>query len=329
MNGIAPALTALLLLATPAAAVGFQQVTAPDPDDQPLEVGIWYPSDAAASPQGLGLFQQTVAPNGAIAGTRLPLIVISHGTGGSFEWHYDTAIALAEAGFVVAAVTHTGDNYRDDRKFARFTDRSRHIARLLDYVLGAWPGRERIDPARIGIFGFSAGGATTLVAIGGTPDTTRVGAHCAQYPEEWGCRRRAKRRDADRSTPPPPASAHAYVHDARIKAAVVAAPAIGYTFTAEGLAAIAAPIQLWRGDRDEILPNPFHAQSVYDALPVKPDYRVVPNAGHFAFLAPCSEALAKVAPEICQDDAGFDRVAFHQQFNQALIDFFKAKLAPP
>ena len=55
----------------------------------------------------------------------------------------------------------------------------------------------------------------------------------------------------------------------------------------------------------------------------------MPLAGHFAFLAPCSEALAKIAPEICQDNAGFDRVAFHQQFNQALIDFFKTKLAPP
>jgi predicted dienelactone hydrolase len=273
-------------------------------------------------------FKQMVAPNGAIAGTRLPLIIISHGTGGSFEWHYDTAIALAEAGFVVAAVTHTGDNYRDDRKFARFTDRSRHIARTLDYALGAWPGRDRIDPARIGIFGFSAGGATALVAIGGTPDTTRIAAHCAEHPDEWGCRRRAKRGDVEASAPPP-APLSAFVHDARIKAAVIAAPAIGYTFTPEGLATIAVPIQLWRGDRDEILPHPYHAQSVYDALPVKPDYRVVPNAGHFAFLAPCSEALAKMAPEeVCHDAADFDRVTFHQEFNATVIDFFRAKLPP-
>ena len=36
----------LLMLTAPAMAVGFQHVTAPDPDDQPLDVGIWYPSDA-------------------------------------------------------------------------------------------------------------------------------------------------------------------------------------------------------------------------------------------------------------------------------------------
>jgi predicted dienelactone hydrolase len=325
MNGIAPAVTAWLLLATPAGAVGFQQVTAPDPDDQPLEVGIWYPSDAAASPQGLGLFQQTVAPNGAIAGTQLPLIVISHGTGGSLEWHYDIAIALAGAGFIVAAVTHTGDNYRDYSKFTRFVDRSRHVARTLDYVLSTWPAHDRIDSARIGIFGFSAGGATVLVAIGGTPDLSVRRVHCVEHPDDWG-RREAKRRNVDTSAPPPPASA--WMHDARIKAAVVAAPAIGYTFTREGLAAIAVPIQLWRGDQDEILPQPYHAQSVYDALPVKPDYRVVPNAGHFAFLAPCNEALAKVASEACRDPADFDRVAFHRKFNATVVDFFLAKLPP-
>jgi predicted dienelactone hydrolase len=322
MNKIAPAVTALMFLATPAGAVGFQQVTAPDPDDRPLEVGIWYPSAAATSPQRLGLYQQTVAPNGAIAGARLPLIVMSHGTGGSFEGHYDSAIALAEAGFVVAAVTHTGNNYRDDSKFENFADRSRHIARTLDYALGAWPGHDRIDPARIGIFGFSAGGATALVAIGGTPNLALTESHCAAHPDEWGCRERKRRLGL--SAAPPPATG--WVHDGRIRAAVIAAPAIGHTFTRDGLAAIKVPIQLWRGDRDEILPHPYHAQAVYDALPAKPDYRVVPNAGHFAFLAPCSEAFAKAVPEVCHDPAGFDRVAFHREFNAAVVDFFRQHL---
>jgi predicted dienelactone hydrolase len=53
---------------------------------------------------------------------------------------------------------------------------------------------------------------------------------------------------------------------------------------------------------------------------------VVPNAGHFAFLAPCTPALAAAAPEICRDPAGFDRAAFHREFNPAVVAFFKAKL---
>jgi predicted dienelactone hydrolase len=55
---------------------------------------------------------------------------------------------------------------------------------------------------------------------------------------------------------------------------------------------------------------------------------VVPNAGHFAFLAPCAPALARVAPERCRDRVGFDRATFHREFNSAVVAFFNAKLHP-
>jgi predicted dienelactone hydrolase len=61
-------------------------------------------------------------------------------------------------------------------------------------------------------------------------------------------------------------------------------------------------------------------------LPVKPDYRIVRNAGHFAFLAPCSVDLAKRHSEICRDRPGFDRVAFHNEFNAAVLGFFREHL---
>jgi predicted dienelactone hydrolase len=269
-------------------------------------------------PQRLGLFEQTVATGGAIAGRDLPLIVMSHGSGGSFEGHYDTALALAESGFVVAAVTHTGDNYRDQSAFGRVENRPRHITALVDYMLTSWRHHDLLDPARVGMFGFSAGGFTALVTIGGVADMTRVAPYCAEHPKEWACRKLQ-----GTYTPPAP---DAFVHDSRVAAAVIAAPAIGYSFTPEGLANIKAPMQLWRGDDDEILPHPRHAQNVYDGLPTKPEYHVVPHAGHFAFLAPCTPALERVAPEICRDPEGFDRAAFHREFNAAVVDFFKAKL---
>jgi predicted dienelactone hydrolase len=323
MNLAVAALGLLMLATTPALSVGFVQVMVPDPDGPPLEAGIWYPSDAPASSQRLGLYTQTVATGSAVAGRGLPLVVMSHGTGGSFEGHYDTALALAEAGFVVAAVTHTGDNYRDQSGFTRVENRPRHMKALIDYMLASWPQRDRLDPARVGMFGFSAGGFTALVAIGGVPDLSRGTSYCAAHPDEWGCRR------ARETGMRPSASPAAFVHDPRIAAAVIAAPAIGFSFSPEGLAGITAPIQLWRGDSDEILPHPRHAQNVYDGLPTKPEYHVVPNAGHFAFLAPCTPALAKIAPEGCRDPAGFDRAAFHREFNLAVVAFFKAKLAPP
>jgi predicted dienelactone hydrolase len=326
MNFAVTALGMLLLATAPALSVGFAQVTVPDPDGPPLEAGIWYPSAAPASPQRLGFYTQTVAAGGEVTGNGLPLVVISHGTGGDFRGHYDTALALAEAGFVAAAVTHTGDNSRDQRgslvSDARKAseNRPRHIKALIDYMLASWPQHDRLDPMRIGIFGFSAGAFTVLVAIGGVPDLSLGHVYCAAYPDDWGCRR------ARETGMRPTAGPAALVHDSRIAAAVVAAPP-GLWFTSDGLAGIKAPIQLWRGDSDEILPHPRHAQHVYESLPTKPEYHVVPNAGHFAFLAPCTPAFERVAPEGCHDPAGFDRAAFHREFNAAVVAFFNAKLS--
>ena len=55
----------------------------------------------------------TVAPKSAVHGQALPLVVVSHGIGSPFLGHAATAVALADAGYVVVAVTHTGDNYAD------------------------------------------------------------------------------------------------------------------------------------------------------------------------------------------------------------------------
>jgi len=42
------AVAMLMAFASPAGAVGFQTVSVPDDGNPALEVGVWYPSDAAA-----------------------------------------------------------------------------------------------------------------------------------------------------------------------------------------------------------------------------------------------------------------------------------------
>jgi predicted dienelactone hydrolase len=135
------------------ASVGFQQVTVPDNQGKPLAVAIWYPSRSSAESRLLGMFTQVVAVNGEVAGTLLPLILISHGNSGSFASHYDTALALAEAGFVVGALTHTGDNYMDQSYAGNqidLVDRPRQVKCLADYMISAWTGHSYLDTKRIG-----------------------------------------------------------------------------------------------------------------------------------------------------------------------------------
>ena len=314
---------ALALAGTCVHAAGFQRGFTADPDGKPLEIGIWYPSATMPLPLAMGPTTMSVAVNGAVQGKALPLVVVSHGTGSSYLGHFDTAIALADAGFVVVAVTHTGDNYADQSRSADVMDRPRQISRVIDHMLSAWDGRAMIDSKRIGMFGFSAGAFTTLVNIGAIPDFSKVGPECRQYPEDFVCQLIAK---SGGNVAAPVTSTTGGAADPRIKAAVVAAPALGFAFSQEGLKNIKVPVQLWRADSDVLLPHPRYAEAVKLALPQAPDYLVIANAGHYDFLAPCSAALASIAPAICASAVGFNRTAFHESFNSSIVSFLSKAL---
>jgi predicted dienelactone hydrolase len=247
--------------------------------------------------------------------------VISHGNGGSFAGHHDTAMALAQAGFVVAALTHSGDNWRDQSQATRIWERPRQLKVLTDYMLSSWPERGRLDPQRVGAFGFSAGAFTVLIAAGGEADLSTLGPHCRAHPEFFDCRLVAR---AHASVPAHPT----WTRDPRIKAVVAAAPALGFAFGRQGLASVHQPLQLWRAANDEVLPQPYYADAVRRDLPTPPETHVVDRAGHYDFLAPCSPELASRAASICASAQGFDRAAFHTQLNREVVAFFKRTLSP-
>jgi predicted dienelactone hydrolase len=254
----------------------------------------------------MGPTTMSVAMNAPLNGKAMPMIVISHGTGGSSLGHFDTAIALADAGFVVVAMNHTGDNYADHSRSVDIMDRPRQVSRVIDHMLATWEGHAAVDPQRVGMFGHSAGGFTTLAIIGGVPDHRKIGPMCREYPGDFACQLVAG------SASPVAVPATLAVADARIKAAVVAAPALGFTFSPDGLKNVRVPVQLWRAENDVVVPHPRYAEAVRLARPEAPDYHVVANAGHYDFLAPCSMALASIAPAICTSSAGFDRAAGFQ-----------------
>jgi len=285
----------------PAAAVTRLRLSIPDGDGPAIEGGVWLPP-------------------GAAPGARVPLVVISHGNGGSWTGHAATAEALARPGFMVAAISHTGDNYRDQSRATEVAERPRQLKRLIDHMVETGAGGLQVDPDRIGAFGFSSGGFTVLAAAGGRPDLTRVIDHCRANPGFYDCRLVAAQGPSAAAYDPE------WTHDSRIRAVVAAAPALGYTFGREGLAGVTAPVQLWRPSRDRVLPHPFYAQAVHDALPTPPDYRVVEGADHFDMMPPCSPELAAAAPVVCAPTPGFDRAAFQQTFNAEVEAFFTRTL---
>src|SRR5207253_7988876 len=109
--------------------------------------------------------------------------------------------------------------------------------------------------------------------------------------------------------------------DERIKAAVIVDPLSA--FDAAGLHAVSVPVQLWASEFGGDGVTPAAVEAVRRDLPMPPEWHWVPGSSHFAFIAPCPPAMAQAMPEICSDPAGFDRAAFHADFNAKVLAFFR------
>ena len=309
--------TTLCLATTLTHAAGFSFIEVPAGNDGPaLRGAVWTPCKAPAGRIALDPLVIDGVKDCPIEGTRLPLILVSHGQGGSLLGHHDTASALADAGFVVASISHAGDNFQDQSRrddLLIFTSRPADMKRLADYTLGRWAGGPKLNPDRVGIFGFSRGGYTGLVAAGAVPNFKLRKDLCP--PLSFGPLCRKIRGDEHPPLPMP---------DPRIKAAVIVDP-LSF-FNAEGLQGVAVPIQLWASQHGGDGVTPQSVEAIRRDLPKPPDWHVAANAAHFAFLAPCTPALTRAAPEICTDKDGFDRVAFHSAFNSDVVGFFRRAL---
>lgn len=282
---------------------------------------IWYPCEA--KPRAVELGDWGVAADYGlvgvkdcpVTGAKLPLVIISHGYVGWFGGHHDTAAALADAGFVVAAINHPGDSANDSSRkddLSSFVSRPGDMVHLLDFMLQDWKDKVVVDPAKIGLFGFSKGGYTGLALIGAAPDFGRYAR---------GCTNASTFCEQLRSGDIP-----VLAQDARIRAAVIADPMPGF-FTQSNLAAIRIPVQFWRAEVGIGVIDPEGTARVARALSGKPEIHNVP-ASHFAFLAPCSPELKVALPRICTDmPEEFDRSAFHREFNESVARFFHQQMA--
>jgi predicted dienelactone hydrolase len=314
-------IAALLLATSPAGAAGIRLVDIPASGDNPALRGIvWSPCAAAAGEVTLRDRVFSGTPNCAVTGEKLPLVVISHGRTGWSGSHHDTASVLADAGFVVVAIDHPIDSSRSRTQrvedIAYLTERPASIRRVIDFMLDESPLAARIDRDRIGFFGFSRGGYTGLVLVGGEPSRNLARDACGPQSTGTLCQQINEGKFP----------ADGYVHDSRIKAAVLADPAPAFFFGPAELRKINVPLLLWASEQGGRGAEPGQIAAIGLALPKKTGVDVVRGAAHFAFLPPCLPAAIKAEPEFCADADGFDRGAFHQWFNAAALAFFREHL---
>jgi len=296
-----------------------------------MDVALWYPSAAPEADASFGPYRMQVAMGAPAAQGTFPLVVISHGTGGSSLGHYRFALALAHAGFIVAAPTHPGDNYRDRSMVAdaRFPyERPRQLSRVLDELLADPEWKDRIDRNRIGAIGHSAGGYAVAALIGGVPDWNRLRVHCETVKNDPACAFADPKLGV---TPggtslvlPASVLASGNVADPRIRAAMLLAP-LGFGFVPGSFKDSRATVAMIGAEFDEALARQYHYEYLRQQLP-SAAARIAAGTGHYSFISPpIAEFRAAFGPA-AQDPPGFDREAFQSQLSVEVVEFFSKAL---
>ena len=196
-------------------------------------------------------------PDGSLE--QVPLILLSHGTGGAaedFDW---LAERLNAEGFLVAGVDHYGNTYNGDylpEGFAFNWERPRDVSFLLNSLIRN-PG---IDASRIGAIGFSIGGFTVAALLGAEIDPTIMSAvidgtvpapELPEFPDLIPALRAKLEAEALSDAV---VGGTGSLADPRISAGFAIAPAIGRLVDQQSLARISKPLELRWGGADDITP---------------------------------------------------------------------------
>jgi predicted dienelactone hydrolase len=312
-----------------------------------LVTAIWYPADAGAQPRpqhfgppgGPPLFLgDAVAENAGLAmhPSRFPLILLSHGTGGTAQSLAWFATALAARGYIVAGVNHPGNNATEPytvQGFMLWWKRAEDLSRIAAGMLADPLFGPRIDRQRIGAAGFSLGGYTMMALAGGITSRAHLTAFCqGRQGQEGSCKAPpefpdsiTKSAELARTDPDFAAalrdSGKSY-REPRIRAVFAIAPALAPAFTPESLAAIAIPVAIVAGAGDPIVPVAENAERYAAAIP-HAELTVFPGAvGHYTFLDLCTPEGRKALPSLCLDAPGVDRAAIHRGTIEHAATFF-------
>ena len=309
---------------------------------RPIRTTIWYPA-----PEGLlqssildasvPFSVPAVAEDAPIASTQrsFPLILLSHGTGGSAIQLMWLGHRLASRGYIVAAVSHHGNTALEPRPAAQgfllYWERARDLdvalkALLADTVFGA-----RIDTTRIGAAGFSLGGYTVLAAAGARFNPAEYDRFCGSPERDFTCEGQAEFPQAPsifaelrKSDTAVQASLRHAAESYRIpavKAVLAIAPALGGGFTRADVADVRIPVLIVAGDSDKVAPVATNARR-FAALIPGAQLTVIPRIGHYTFLAECTERGRAMLPLLCAETAGANRRETHERVAAMALDFF-------
>ena len=312
-----------------------------------LRITVWYPAPDTAEERSLDLgppdrplfLVGSAAPDAPFVDVRRrPVILFSHGFGGTARMMGWFTTNLARAGFVVVAVDHPGNNGADKMTAPgaiMFWDRPEDLKVALAAVRNDPAIAPHLDMRRVGVAGFSAGGFAALAAAGAQVDPDRFLAFCKGHPDDGVCKPQKEfplSLDAAFKALEAPELAAELAHAKddhtipEVRAAFAIAPAIVQAFDPASLAAMKTPVAIILGDADPVAPPHTNGGVAARAIPGA-ELKVLGSVGHYDFLSVCTPA-AMVSVPLC-GDLKASQVKTHEAALQMAFAFFAKTLGRP
>jgi predicted dienelactone hydrolase len=302
--------------------VGYHELTFNDPlDEQPMRALAFYPSNALEHRSSVEGYSIEAGEDVPIAIGRFPLLMLSHGNAGTPLALHDLITSLTRKGFVVVAVFHPGDNYRDHSRLGALSNlygRPLQISAAISAALGDSMLSPFVDAEAVGVIGYSAGGETALILSGAQPELDRLRKYCAERPEDMDACQARGELVADRED-------LTAVADSRVHALLLMAP-LSLMFGRQTLGDVHVPTLIYVGDHDQLVAPDKNADALARKLPNSSGYRVIPGGGHFVFMAPCDDGQKAAMPGLCNDAEGVDRAQVHRDLITEAGTFFHHSL---
>ncbi|WP_161808860.1 alpha/beta hydrolase family protein [Stenotrophomonas ginsengisoli] len=268
-----------------------------------------------------------------------PLVILSHGTGGSAAQLSWLAESLVAAGYLVAGVNHHGNTGAESASwphgFALPAERARDISVLIDQLLGDKEIAPNIDTDRIAVAGFSIGGYSALASSGAHFKVSDRQLRCAsqssnpvcQLPPEAGFTEADIRvlANSDITFKQALARDEHPVSDSRIRVVYAIAPAFLSLMTKDEFSLLDVPTRVVLAEKDEqiLMAETLDVlrEGLADATSI-----TIPDAGHYSFLASCTFRGRIFLSAICRDSSKIDRDQLHARIGTDAARFFDAKL---
>ncbi|GAB4036223.1 alpha/beta hydrolase family protein [Spirosoma gilvum] len=302
---------------------------------RPIVTEVWYPTQDTLTVKDKGFspfIRQPTVRNGQLPTHKMPLILLSHGTGGgrlTLEW---LAQGLVREGFMVAAVDHWGNTY-DNKvplEFLKPWERPLDISFALTALLKNTPFSSVIDTRRIGAAGFSFGGYTVIALAGAMLDYNALlnyykttGHQEINIPELPGVANYLDDPSLKAAIQQLPV-----LQDNRISAFMAICPALGQGFQGKHqLKAIGRPLYIIGSHSDRMAPVQTNARHYHALISGSEYYEFEGKVGHYVMLNEAIDEVKKSDPLYFLDDDSVDRHQVHGEVIHLAGQFFRKRLA--